>query len=226
MQAEIRAGEMYNAEKFEKEERGQVQNPGHIRDDQKIIPILVKVTVQIESILTLCGDGRTCGISKCLIQESKAKVKMVKSYTGVRKEPEKVLPQVLVGEVMSRQITTFRSEQIIGEVTRTLMDKSISGGPVVDQEGKLIGMISEGDCLKQMVRGKYMNSIHDDGIVGDHMSTAVHTVAPDENVLDVARKFLDLKVRRFPVLENGKLIGQISQRDVMRALDKLQHRTL
>ena len=151
---------------------------------------------------------------------------MVKNYSGVRMESEKVLPQVLVGEVMSRQITTFRSEQIIGEVTRTLMDKSISGGPVIDDTGNLIGMISEGDCLKQMVRGKYMNSIHDHGTVGDLMTKTVHTVAPDENVLDVAGKFLDLKVRRFPVLDNGKLVGQVSQRDVMRALDKLQHSTL
>ena len=53
-----------------------------------------------------------------------------------------------------------------------------------------------------------------------------YTVTPDENILDVAGKFLMLKVRRFPVLENGKLVGQVSQRGVMRALDVLQHRTV
>lgn len=150
---------------------------------------------------------------------------MVKNYTGVRKVPEKELPQVLAEEVMSRQLTTFSSDQLIGEVARILMDKNISGGPVTDEEGNLIGMISEGDCLKQMVRGKYMNSLNDDGRVGDHMVKDVYTVSPDTNVLDVANKFLTLKVRRFPVLDNGRLVGQISQRDVMRAIDKLQHTT-
>ncbi|HLV53740.1 MAG TPA: CBS domain-containing protein [Cryomorphaceae bacterium] len=151
---------------------------------------------------------------------------MVKNYMGVRKKEEKVLPQKLVRDVMRRNVTTFRPDQLIGEVTRTMMEKGISGGPVLDASGKLIGMISEGDCLKQMVRGKYTNSVHDIGRVGEHMAAFVYTVSPEENVLDVARKFLELKVRRFPVLEDGKLVGQISQRGVMRALDTLQHRTL
>lgn len=151
---------------------------------------------------------------------------MVKNYMGVRKKEEKVLPQKLVRDVMRRNVTTFRPDQLIGEVTSTMMEKGISGGPVLDESGKLIGMISEGDCLKQMVRGKYTNSVHDIGRVGEHMAAFVYTVSPEENVLDVARKFLELKVRRFPVLEDGKLVGQISQRGVMRALDTLQHRTL
>ena len=57
-------------------------------------------------------------------------------------------------------------------------------------------------------------------LVSELMSTSVVTVNAESSLMEVAQKFLDLRFRRFPVVEHGKLIGQISRRDVLRALGK------
>lgn len=151
---------------------------------------------------------------------------MVKSFTGVRKAPEKNVAQALaVRDFMTRQLTTFKPSQSIGEVVKIMINKKISGGPVLDEAGKLVGIISEGDCLKEIVRGRYSHSPNNTGVVADHMVRDVKTIDPDTSVFDAAQLFLNSRVRRFPVLEDDKLIGQISQRDVMRAIDQLKDST-
>lgn len=151
---------------------------------------------------------------------------MVKSYTGVRRAPEKPIQNnIQVRDFMSTQLVTFQPEQPIGEVAQILMKKNISGGPVVNALGHLVGIISEGDCLKEIVRGKYTNSPTHGGLVSDHMVTDVITANPDMSILEMAQKFLNEKVRRFPVMENGKMIGQISQRDILKAVDALKDQT-
>lgn len=150
---------------------------------------------------------------------------MVKSYTGVRKAFKKEIQQVHVADFMSTKLITFRPDQPIGEVAKILMSKNISGGPVVDEAGNLIGIISEGDCLKEIVKGEYTNTLNHSGTVADHMARDVYTIEPDCTILDAASKFLKLKVRRFPVLKDGKMVGQVSQRDVMRAVHTLKKHT-
>ncbi len=150
---------------------------------------------------------------------------MVKSYTGVRKAPEKETQQILVKDFMTTRLILFKPEQSVGEVVKVLIEKNISGGPVVDSIGNLVGIISEGDCLKELVKGKYLNSPRDHGLVADHMVKEVKTISPNVNILDAANMFLTEKVRRFPVMEGGKLLGQISQRDVLRAVDGLKVET-
>lgn len=151
---------------------------------------------------------------------------MVKSYMGVRQAPpKKEIQQVQVRDYMSSKLVTFTPDQSIGDVVEVLLKKNISGGPVLDSQGKLVGIISEGDCLKEIVKGKYSNLPNDPGIVSHHMVRDVITIAPDINILEAAQKFLELKVRRFPVLKDGQLIGQISQRDVLRAVENLEHET-
>jgi CBS domain-containing protein len=159
------------------------------------------------------------------IHKNQKTLAMVKSFVGVRKAPKKEIQQITAEDFMTVKLVTFRPEQHIGEVFKTLIDKNISGGPVIDEEGKLIGIISEGDCLKEVVRGKYNNSPNKVGTVRDLMVSDVHTIAPDMPILDVAHRFLELKVRRFPVMKDGKMIGQISQRDVMRAVQELKNET-
>lgn len=150
---------------------------------------------------------------------------MVKSYTGVRKAPKKEIVQVQVIDYMSENLVTFRPDQTIGEVTHILIQKKISGGPVLDSDGNLVGIISEGDCLKEVVKGKYSNVPNHPGVVSDHMVRNVITIEPDINILEAAAKFLSMKVRRFPVMKDGKLIGQISQRDILRAVESLKNET-
>lgn len=95
----------------------------------------------------------------------------------------------------------------------------------VDEKGNLVEVISEGDCLKQVVRGKYANSPQMIGKVGDFMTPDPVTISPGENIMQAAQMSLKLRLRRFPVLDDGKLVGQISQRDVIAAMDTLKNET-
>jgi CBS domain-containing protein len=149
---------------------------------------------------------------------------MVKSYRGVEKVKEKksIVRPVTVEDYMTRQLVTFRPEQTMDQVLDILLKKKISGGPVIDENNNLVGIISEGDCLKQVVKGKYNNVPTLSGYVRDYMATDVKSVSPDLNIFELAQMFLNLRLRRFPVMKNGQLIGQISQKDVMRAMIKLQ----
>lgn len=146
---------------------------------------------------------------------------MVKSYQGARTSEEKEFKQYLVKDYMTRQIVSFAPEQTINEVVRILTYRNISGGPVLDDQKKLIGIISEGDCLKQVMKSTYNNTPTMSGFVKDYMIKEVKTLHPNQTIMQAAEQFLEMKLRRFPVLEDGKLVGQLSQRDVMRAFDEM-----
>ncbi len=150
---------------------------------------------------------------------------MVMSYQGPRQDPPKETQDIQVKDYMTKKLVTFNPEQNMDEVIDSLLKMNISGGPVVDNENNLVGIISEGDCLKQAVRGKYNNTFHDSGKVKDRMTTDVKTINPNMDIFSAAQMFLDLKLRRFPVLQEGKLVGQISQRDIMRALQTVKKQT-
>ncbi|ADR22551.1 hypothetical protein MATR_36030 [Marivirga tractuosa] len=146
---------------------------------------------------------------------------MVKSYQGafIKKETKQEEPNsVSVKDYMATNLITFNEHQTIYEAMDILMKKKISGGPVVDENNNLIGVISEGDCLKEIVKGKYNNSPKLPGLVKDYMATNVIHIDPETNIFEAANMFLRMRFRRFPVLKEGKLIGQISQRDIMRAV--------
>ena len=152
--------------------------------------------------------------------------KIVKNYAGVRTALlRREMQEVYVKEYMTGRdlLVTFRPDQPIGKVVAIMLEKRLDGGPVLDSDGKLIGMISEGDCLKQVVKGKYSNVPSHPGIVGDHMVKEVITIEADVNILEAAQRFLAFKVRRFPVMKDGELIGQVSQRDVLQAVENLEH---
>lgn len=151
---------------------------------------------------------------------------MVKSFQGVRVVPPKkaALP-ILVKDHMSTSLVTFRPEDSIDYVLEMLTKKKISGAPVVNNQGQLVGIISEVDCLKEIIKGKYSNTPKFPGTVADHMTVDVITLSPDLSLFDAAQKFLELKIRRFPVLKDGKLVGQISLSDIIRAFPKLKSTT-
>ena len=152
---------------------------------------------------------------------------MVQSYRGtITKEKEIKVPQaVSVSDYMSRRLITFSPDQPMFEVVQTLLKNKISGAPVVDEYGQLCGVLSEGDCLKEVVRGQYNNMPNLAGLARDHMTTGVVTISPETNIFDAANMFLSKRIRRFPVVAEGKLVGQISQKDIMRAVLRMKSAT-
>lgn len=143
---------------------------------------------------------------------------MVMSYRGAEAPKIPESQALKVEDYMARKLITFKPEQPMHEVVETLMKYKISGGPVVDDTGQLVGVISEGDCLKEVVKGKYDNMPIFTGLVAEHMAKNVVTVNPGLNIFEAAKMFLEKRLRRFPVVHEGKLIGQISQKDIMKAV--------
>ncbi len=123
-----------------------------------------------------------------------------------------MLNSITVGQYMAKSLITFSPDTEVKDAITLLLDKKISGAPVVGVEGELLGVFSEGDCL----RGGLQDS--DLETVGELMSTHVDTVPADVPIMDIADEFVKKGRRRLPVVENGKLVGQISRRDVLRAV--------
>lgn len=142
----------------------------------------------------------------------------IKSFQGRKAEPEKIKSKaVRVGDYMVSNLITFRTDQTIYEVMELLIKKNISGGCVVDEKNNLLGIISKGDCLKHISDSKYFNMPIDDISVEKRMTSNVQTIDVEMSLLDAAKKFVENHFRRFPVTDKGKLVGQISQSDVIRA---------
>jgi len=105
------------------------------------------------------------------------------------------------------------------DAIHVLVSRGIAGAPVTNNRGELVGMLSEIDCMKIALHAGY----HGDwgGPVSDYMTSNCETVDADMSIIDLAQHFLDTKFRRFPVVADHRLVGQISRRDVLRALSQL-----
>jgi len=124
-----------------------------------------------------------------------------------------------------KDLVTFSPDQIISEVIDTILDKKISGAPVLDKAGNLVGIISEKDCLRLIIDRAYYNMPNQKSTVADYMTKAVRTVSPNMDIVTAANEFLIAPVRRFPIVEGGKLLGQISRRDILKAARKIKATT-
>jgi len=133
-----------------------------------------------------------------------------------------MLKSIKVRDYMTRHLVTFRSDTDLFTAINRLLEHRISGAPVVDSQGHLIGLLSEGDCLRGILSGAYYEAIG--GTVSTYMTTEVETVTPEADIIELSERFLRGRRRRLPVIEHGRLVGQISRCDVLRAVKELaQH---
>lgn len=128
-----------------------------------------------------------------------------------------MLKSMLVADYMSRRVITLTPEQSVHDAILVLLENKISGAPVVDENGALAGMFSESDCLKGALEASYHGT--EIGPVRGYMTLDLQTVSPQTSILDAAEIFLADHRRRLPVVDDGKLVGQISRRDLLRAMD-------
>ncbi len=130
--------------------------------------------------------------------------------------------QLSVDKIMTKELITFRKEEDIWEVINVIVKNKISGAPVVNDRGELIGMLSEADCIRVVLEDR-SNQPGGLGIVADYMSHNVRTIKEETTLIEVASYFAHSNFRRFPVLsETGRLVGQVSRSDVLKAISKLQ----
>lgn len=125
------------------------------------------------------------------------------------------MESIKVGDYMSANVMAFKPEDSVIDALRQLIKHGRSGAPVVDNEGRLVGILSEFDCLKEALMGGYYQEAGDR--VADHMTINPDAVQKDDDIIRAGELFLEGR-RRLPVLEGEKLVGIISRSDFGRAL--------
>ena len=124
---------------------------------------------------------------------------------------------VQVRDYMQPTVTVIKSATV-SEAAQIILEHKISGVTVVDEKGNLAGILSELDCLRAIVNAVYNGSLPGAAIVEDVMTKEVESNSPSEDIVSVAASMLDHKHRRRPVVENGKLLGQVSCRQILAAI--------
>lgn len=130
-----------------------------------------------------------------------------------------------VTKYMAKDLVTFKPDDEIGEVISMLNDRQISGAPVLNERKELVGIISEQDCLRVVIDSVYHNQPISKHLVKEYMQKDIISVPFNADVVDVADMFLKHRFRRFPVVKDGILQGQVSKRDILKAALKIQFTT-
>ena len=128
-----------------------------------------------------------------------------------------MLQSVNLRDYMLTNPVRVRPDDNVLDAMQVIIDNKISGVCVVDDEGNLVGILSELDCLRAVLGAIYNNAAV--GNVHDYMASDNLVVAhPNEDIVDVAQDMLLKNKRRRPVVEDGKLIGQITCRQLLAAV--------
>jgi CBS domain-containing protein len=121
-----------------------------------------------------------------------------------------------VRDHMATKVVSFGPDTDIHEAIRVLLKRHLSGAPVLDEDGRLVGMLSKKDCLRIAFGARYHQQWA--GRVAEYMRKEVETIPPDMDIVAAAELFLQRAYRRFPVVEGNRLVGIISRHDVLKAL--------
>ena len=140
----------------------------------------------------------------------------VKSFQGERAKKERITPRKLtVSDIMTHNLIVFKPQDTIHEVMTAFIKYRISGGPVLNDQGDLVGVISEADCMKEISDSRYFNMPILDKSVSHFMTKEVDTIQSNLSVFDAAALFSKSSRRRYPVMDENRLVGKISRKDIV-----------
>jgi CBS domain-containing protein len=141
--------------------------------------------------------------------------------------------------IMTRDVVTARPSDTVAQVARTLAEHAISAVPVCDDSGVLLGMVSEGDLMRPFVdanikrRAQWLTLLADGTDlapefleyvrldrhhVGDLMTKSVISATEATRVTELAEQMVRHRIKRLPIVRDGKLVGIVSRADVIRAI--------
>jgi CBS domain-containing protein len=121
-----------------------------------------------------------------------------------------------VREYMTREVITLSPDMEVLKALMVLAGHDIAGAPVLAENGTVVGVLTEKDCLERALAATYHSEYG--GLVSEYMSAPAITLSPDDGMVQAAEQFVSLPFHRFPVTEDGKLVGILSRRDVIQAL--------
>lgn len=117
---------------------------------------------------------------------------------------------MIARDIMTRKVYTIFPEASVQEVAQLLSRKSISGVPVIDKDGKMIGIVTEADIIGKVNR--------EDLRVADIMSPEIIVVDEETPVGEIAMLLTERKIKRVPVMQHGKLVGIVCRADIVQAV--------
>jgi CBS domain-containing protein len=126
---------------------------------------------------------------------------------------------ILVTDFMDNTPHAVSASTSIKEAVSIMLKQGIIGVPVTDSHNKLIGYLSEQDCVKDMLNSAFYSE--EPGPVSSAMQTEVMSVTPETSIVEIAQTIMTNRPKNYPVISDGKLVGIISRSDVLRAL--LEH---
>ena len=132
---------------------------------------------------------------------------------------------VLAKDIMKTKLITLTPDMDVLEAIGKLLNHRISGAPVVDPEGRVLGVFSERCCMDVLIKASYEQLPSSQ--IFPFVDTEARCISEDTDLLTIAQIFLSTATRRLPVIrEGGYLLGQISRRDLLQAGNKnLKFRT-
>jgi CBS domain-containing protein len=124
-----------------------------------------------------------------------------------------------VADIMTRRVETLAPDAEVHDAVRVLLKRGYAAAPVTEPDGSLLGVFSEQDCIRTLSTAAYEG--WPAGTVAEHMTKEPETIAPDDALLAIARRFSESRHRSLPVVRDGKVVGLVGRADVMRALDRV-----
>lgn len=132
------------------------------------------------------------------------------------------MSQLTASELLDKSVTTLSPETDIDSAMETLLKKKLSGAPVVDDDKRVVGILSEKDCLKIVMASAFERL--PEGKVRDYMTTDVVTLTPRSTIYDIVDRFMKTPFRRLPVVEEGaKFVGVVSRTNVVKAVAAMRN---
>ena len=127
-----------------------------------------------------------------------------------------------VTKYMAKSLITFSPDTEIIQVIDSLLEHRISGAPVLNDQNEIVGVIDDKDCLNTLIDSAYYNQPVSKNKVSNYMTDVFKCINQNSDIVDVANVFMRTNFKRLLVVDDdGKLVGSISRRDILRAIKEM-----
>ena len=150
----------------------------------------------------------------------------MKNFVQKPRPPEsRALKGAPITQYMATNLITFSPDTEIDVVISTLLERGITGAPVLNEHKEVVGLIDDKDCLNVLVHDAYHNQ-PGRTTVEAYMTNVMRTISVDADIIDAANIFLRTPYKRLLVIDHAeKLVGQVSRRDILRAIQEMKSTT-
>ncbi len=125
-------------------------------------------------------------------------------------------------DIMTRKLVTVRPSTLVSDAIHLIVKKRVSGLPVVDDNGNLVGVLSEVDCLRHFAVSEYDQQRDPErGTVATYMTENCHAISPSTDIYTIADDFFEHRFRRLPVVDGDHLVGVVSRIDVLAGIERM-----